>query len=318
MGLPVTTHEKISQQGNLMRVALSFSLLLLTSLAAIAQQTTFHVARIAPYDQAASGEIMELEVEGLGRTGAPVMLQVEDFKLVVSQDGVSQEAKIRNVLPTMKSAPLATDDRANAGPGGLKMRAFQSVYFVVPKGLHPGDAELTLSYKGQPTDAIRLQVVEVPPRPTAGSLAVMVVNTSSLPTNRKIEGNDLGWRLERGSSAQFLVHPITDPDDPNSAVLIRFKQGEKLFEVTGRVTNQPRKVRSSPLGMGFFPARDVLEVDVPTGLVVGPVEVEIRLRANGHESEAALAQRSSSAAGRTHARWRGTIDIAFARLSPHP
>lgn len=271
-----------------MKVALIGSLVLLAAIAASAQSQRFRVVRVAPYDQAASGEIMELEVEGLGSVGAPLMLTAEDFKLTITQDGIAQEARIRTVVPMLKSEPRRPDDKAAVGPEGMKMRAVQSIRFVVPGGLHAGETELSLSYKGQTGNSISLTILEKPLRPTVASLAVMTVNTSALPVpGQRLPNSDLGWRLERGSVTELFVNPLTDPDDPNSAVLVRFKQGGNVLETTARVKSSPNEVRSRGRAIGFFPARDVLEVDVPAGLVVGPVELEIRLRANGQESEPA-------------------------------
>ncbi|MDQ6652235.1 MAG: hypothetical protein M3Y84_05785 [Acidobacteriota bacterium] len=66
------------------------------------QSPAFHVTQIAPYDKAVPGQIMQLLVEGLERGASPLMLPAEDFKLTVSQDGASQDAKIRNVTVTLR------------------------------------------------------------------------------------------------------------------------------------------------------------------------------------------------------------------------
>jgi hypothetical protein len=277
-----------------MKAATFVSLLFLVALTpfssfTLAQQSSaFHVSQIAPYDKAVPGQIMELLVEGIEGGASPLMLPVEDFKLTVLQDGVSQEAKIRTVTATLRSDPRPMDDaKSPAGPGGRKMRSFQSVNFVVPRGLHPGEAELRLSYRGQSGNSIGLTIVEKPLRPVLGSVAVMTINASSLPpASNRIIGNDLGWRLERGSTAQVSVNPLTDPDDPNSAVVIRFKQGDVYYDAQTRVTNQQFRVENRSRGVGFFPARDILEVDVPAALTMGPADVEIHLRANGQDSEA--------------------------------
>lgn len=263
-----------------------FCTLSLTSPSLQAQQPPgFRLTQIAPYDKAVPGQIMQLLVEGLEGGASPLLLPAEDFKLAVLQDGVSQQAKIRTVTATYRSEPRPT---AAAGPGDLKMHAFQSVNFVVPQGLHPGVVELTLSYRGQSGNPIALTIVEKPLRPSVGTVSVMTINTSSLPApNTRLQGNDLGWRLERGSTARVSVNPLTDPDDPNSAVLIRFKQGDTYYDAQTRVTNQAFRMENRNRGVGFFPAQDFLEVDVPAALTAGPVEVEIRLRANGQEGEAA-------------------------------
>ncbi len=276
--------------------ASSISLLLLvglvsfSSLTSAQQSSAFRVTEVAPYDKAVPGEIMQLLVEGIEGGASPLMLSAEDFKLIVSQDGVSQEAKIRTVTATLISnRHPGREVTATVAVEGMQMRAYQSVNFVVPRGLHIGEAELTLSYRGKRGNSLTLTIVEKPMRPRVASVGVMTINTSSLPPSGiRFEGNDLGWRLERGATVRVSVNPLTDPDDPNSAVLIRFKQGDAYYDAQTRVTNQPFRLENRNRGAGFFPARDMLEVDVPAALMMGPAEVEIRLRANGQESEAVL------------------------------
>ncbi|MDQ6652234.1 MAG: hypothetical protein M3Y84_05780 [Acidobacteriota bacterium] len=145
-----------------------------------------------------------------------------------------------------------------------------------------------LSYRGQRGNSLTLTVIDKPLRPVVGTTSVMTISPSLLPPpGARIHGNDLGWRLERGSTATLFVNPLTDPDDANSAVLIRFKQGDNYYDAQTRVKNKPFKVENRGRGVGFFPARDILEVDIPSALMMGPAEVEIRLRANGQESEPA-------------------------------
>ena len=105
-------------------------------------------------------------------------------------------------------------------------------------------------------------------------------------TPMKLEGNDLGWRLERGTTAIVSVHPLVNPDDPNSAVLIRFKQGGKDYDAVTRVMSSPAKVENRDRGVGFLAAREELEVDVPAALTLGKAEVDIRLKANGQVGDA--------------------------------
>ena len=251
--------------------------------AVVAQQSSFRVTRISPYDRGVAGQILSLEVEGLEGGAWPLILQTRDFSLTVSQDGISQEAKIRSVNATLKSEPRP---RTSDAPVERKMIPYQTVGFIVPAGLHPGKAELILTYKGQRGNAIGLDILEKPMAPIVGSVAVMTITSSALPPPpAKIQGNDLGWRLERGTSAQVQVQPLTDPDDPNAVVVVRFKQNDTYYDAQTRVTNQPQSVEQQGRRVGFFPARDALEVDVPAELSAGPAEVEIRIRANGKESE---------------------------------
>src|SRR6266576_2059312 len=96
-------------------------------------ETSFRVSKIAPFDKAVPGQIMELQVEGLGGAPPVKLLPPGDFRVEVTQDGVKQQATVRLVLPTMSRA-LNSD-----GPMGA-MQPFQNVSFVVPHGLHSGEA----------------------------------------------------------------------------------------------------------------------------------------------------------------------------------
>ncbi len=270
---------------------LSVLLLVALSLPTLAQQSrSFHVAQIAPYDKAVPGQIMQLLVEDIEGGASPLMLPAEDFKLTVSQDGVSQDAKIRTVNAILRSNPYTRSDANVDRPAearGNQMHAYQSVNFVVPAGLHTGAAELTLTYRGERGNPITLTIVEKPLRPVVGSVAVMTINAGLIPPpGTRMQGNDFGWRLERGQTARLSINPLADPDDPNSAVVVRFKQGDTYYDAQTRVTNEPLRVENRNRGVGFFPARDILEVDVPAALTMGPADVEIHLRANGQDGDA--------------------------------
>lgn len=270
----------------------SFLLLILLTLSASltvrTQQPSFTVASIKPFDKAVPGQVMEVMIEGLGSGATPIVLPAADFKIEVSQDGISQTAKVRIVKFTMTRA--ANPDKSNKNIvdfAGMKMRAFQSVSFVVPQGLRPGPAEVVASYKGQRGNAIGMEIIEKPLKPIVGTTAVLA-GASMSPgwTPAKLEGNDFGWRLERGATARVSVRPLFDPDDPNSAVLIRFKQGGNDYDAVTRVTSSGEKVEDRGPGVGFMAPREELEVDVPAALTLGKAEVEIRLKANGQVSDA--------------------------------
>ena len=233
---------------------------------------------------------MEVLIEGLTSDATPVVLPATAFRVEVSQDGVTQIAKVRIVKFTMISE--MNPEKANRNTidfVGMKMRAYQSVGFVVPKGLHPGPAEVVASYKGERGNAIGMEIIEKPLRPSVGTTAVLAAG--GLPPDRtpgKLAGNDFGWRLERGTTARISVHPLVDPDDPDAAVLIRFKQGGNDYDAVTRIASSPSKVENRGRGIGFFAAREELEVDVPAALVLGKAEVEIRLKANGQIGDATI------------------------------
>ena len=246
------------------------SLILLVAIPARAQQS-FTVAGIRPFDKAVPGQVMEVLIEGLTSGTTPTMLPASDFKIEVVQDGVSQTAKVRITKFTM-----IQQGRADG------MHSYNVVGFVVPKGLHPGPADVLVSYKGQPGNAVALQIVEKPLRPVVGMIPVISLGVGPLP---HLEGNDLGWRLERGATMRLSVQPLVDPEDPNASVLIRFKQGGNVYDAGTQISSTPSGVVSSGRSVGLRGGREDLEVEVPAALTIGNVEVEIRLKANGQISD---------------------------------
>jgi len=197
---------------------------------------------------------------------------------------------VRIVKFTMvrEANPASTSSNTNTVDiGGMKLRAYQAVSFVVPQGLHPGPSEVVASYKGKRGNSIPMEIVAKPLLPVVGTTSVLAAS-SMLPDRgpQKIEGNDLGWRLERGATAQVSINPLVDPDDPNSAVLIRFKQGGNDYDAVTRITSSPARVENRGRGVGFFAPREELDVDVPAALTLGKAEVEIRIKANGQVSDA--------------------------------
>ncbi|HKP80572.1 MAG TPA: hypothetical protein VJT69_01075 [Pyrinomonadaceae bacterium] len=272
-----------------MRVSfLLLVLLIVTTPLAVRSQQSFNVAGIKPFDKAVPGQVMEVLIEGLTSDATPMVLPATAFKVEVSQDGITQLAKVRITKFTMiTEMNPANANRNTVDFAGMKMRPYQSVSFVVPQGLHPGPAEVVASYKGQRGNAVAMEIIEKPLRPMVTTTAVLAAG--GLPPDRmsgKLLGNDIGWRFERGATATISVHPLVDPDDPNSAVLIRFKQDGNDYDAITRIASSPSRVENRGRGVGFFAAREELEVDVPAALVLGKAEVEIRLKANGQVGDA--------------------------------
>ena len=274
-----------------MKLKFFLVLLFVTTISAHSQQSSFTVAGIKPFEKAVPGQVMEVLIEGLGSATAPVTIPETDFAIAVSQDGVSQAAKVRIAKFTMTrdmSLPKNTgNSNKNSVVFGMNMRAYHAVSFVVPQGLHPGPAEVVASYKGQRGNPVSLEIIEKPLRPVVGTTALLAVG--GMPPERtaetKIEGNDFGWRLERGATVSLHVNPLVDPDDPNSAVLIRFKQDGNEHDAITRIKSTPNRVVNRNGGVGFMAAREELEVDVPAALTLGKAQVEIRLKANGQVSD---------------------------------
>ncbi|HYR74856.1 MAG TPA: hypothetical protein VEM96_03350 [Pyrinomonadaceae bacterium] len=257
-------------------------LLILMGYAAAAAQNAerVRISRIVPYDKGVPGQILEFQVEGLAGGANTTMLPLEDFQIEVTQDGIKQTIRARVVSPTI------TRETNPDGTVG-EVKRLQNVGFVVPQGLHPGEVEVRLSYHDQHSDPVRLTIVERPLRPVVASVPIITITPANVPAAPRpgTRVSDLGWRFERDSKTELHVSPLVDPDDPNSAVLIRFKQGDAWFEGDARVVHRPRTTEQLDRGVRFLPARDVLELNVPAGLSMGPAEIEIKERANGQESD---------------------------------
>ncbi|PYS23508.1 MAG: hypothetical protein DMF72_08905 [Acidobacteria bacterium] len=239
--------------GNSRFILLFLTLIALAPSVLVAQvEASFRVVKIQPFDKAVPGEILELRVEGLGGGPPAKLLPPEDFQVEVSQDGATQQARLRGVLPTLSREP-----NSDGTPG--EMKPFQSVSFVVPHGLHPGAAQVVLVYKDKRG---------TPSAPPAGTRIT-----------------DMGWRFERDSKVQLYLKPLVDPDDPGAAVLIKFKQSNQTYDATARVIYEPQRTERTARGVAFLPPRDFLQIEIPPALAMGPADMEIRLRANGAESD---------------------------------
>ena len=274
-----------------LKTSMFLSLVLLLVTTVYSQQSAFSVAGIKPFDKAVPGQVMEVLIEGLSSGAVPMMLPETDFEVAVTQDGVTQPAKVRiarfTMVPDNKSSARSPgNSNKNTVAFGMKMRAYHAVSFVVPQGLRPGPAEVIASYKGQRGNPVAMEIVEKPLTPLVGTTSLIVIG--GMPPERtgetRIQGNDLGWRLERGTTVSVHVNPLVDPDDPNSAVLIRFKQDGNEYDAVTRIKSTPTRVENRGQGVGFFAAREGLEVDVPAALTLGRAQVEIRLKANGQVS----------------------------------
>ena len=271
-----------------MKLTLLALLIVTISFPVRSQQPSFNVASIRPYDKAVPGQVMEVLIEGLTSGNAPTILPATDFKVDVSQDGVRQSANVRITKFTMIRDFDPKNPNSIADPNA-KMRVYHAVTFVVPKGLHPGPAEVVASYKGKRGNPIGMEIIEKPLTPVVGGMAVIAVNgQASARIPEKLAKNDLGWRLERGTTAMVYINPLVDPDDPNSAILIRFKQGGQEYDAVTRIKTTGARVDNERHGVAFLPQREELEVDIPAALVLGKAEVEIRIKANGQLSDPAI------------------------------
>ena len=247
------------------------------------------ITEVAPYDRAAPGQIVELRVEGF--TERFISPPAGDtLQILLTQDGATVTARARTVAPVMvrESRP------ADGGALGATMRSYLGLTFAVPKGLHAGEAEVVVSYRGRRSAPARLNVVERPPRPAVGGASVITIGPAGLPPPPRAGAAAtrarLGLKFERGAKGvEIQVRPLADPDDAESGVLVRFKQGEAFYDAPARVVHREGGRQELP-GGGFrlSPARDALEVDVPELLAPGEAELEVSLRAAGQTGEPAL------------------------------
>jgi hypothetical protein len=207
------------------------------------------------------------------------------LRILLTQDGATKTARARTAAPvlTRETPPGA------AGPGGMK--TFQALTFVVPRGLHAGEAEVVVSFRGRRSAPFKLNVVERPPRPLVGGTAIRTISPASLPPPPPAGGRaNMGLRLERGAKGVELhVRPLADPEDAEAGVSVRFRQGGAFYDGNARVVHREGGRQDMPNG-GFrlMPPRDALEVDVPEMLAPGEAEIEVTLRAGGQTGEAAV------------------------------
>lgn len=264
------------------RVIGTIMLMITTPLVVSSQNPpSFRINAVNPYDKAVPGQILGLRVEGLQVGPPPMMMETADFKIEIVQDGVTLEAKVRTVTPTMTFTRSETIEETEP-----ERKFLQTVKFVVPRGLHPGESELRLSFRNQWSNSVNLTILDQPMRPVVGTMSVLTmggVTPESVPGTKPV-GNDLGWRLERAATTRINIEPLVDPEDAASAIIVRFKQGDALYDAVTRVTSRPFNVQNRRGSVSFLPSRDELELDVPAALAMGPAEAEIRVKANGKTS----------------------------------
>ncbi|HEX8286118.1 MAG TPA: hypothetical protein VF588_22350 [Pyrinomonadaceae bacterium] len=278
-----------------------FALALLAQSAAAQSEPALRIAEIGPASGAAPGQIVELRVEGFAErfiTPPPG----DALRVLVTQDGSTRTARARTASPVIvREGPPAVGAGSSVG-----MKMFQGVTFAVPKGLRAGEAEVVVSYKGRRSAPFKLNVLERPGRPVVGSTGVVTIAPASLPpplaAGTVATRATLGLKFERGAKGVELhVRPLSDPDDAEAGVAVRFKQGGAVYEANARVVHREGG-RENMQGGAFrlSPARDVLEIDVPEMLAPGEAELEVTLRAAGMTGDPALVPVTVTDAGRAY------------------
>lgn len=276
-----------------------FALACLAHDAAAQSEGQLRIAEAAPSDRAAPGQIIELRVEGFGeRFITPP--EGDALGILLTQDGSTLTARVRTAASVIvREGPPVTGAGSSIG-----MKAYQGLTFVVPRGLHVGEAEVVVSYLGRRSAPFKLNIVERPSRPVVGGTPIVSIAPGSLPPPPRrgdaATRSGLGLKFERGAKGVVLhVRPLADPDDAEAGVLVRFRQGGAFYDAGARVVHRAGgREETSGGGFRLMPARDVLEIDVPEMLAPGEAELEIALRAAGQTGDAALVPVTVTDAGR--------------------
>ena len=205
------------------------------------------------------------------------------FQVDILQDGRNRPARVGNVSIT----PVATGD-ASVWSGHV-------ITFTVPRDLTEGEAAAIVSYAGSEVTRFTIAISDHPYAPrilTAGDLsspkegAVDLLAPGDDPAPENL-------RLERGKEATLHVYPLVDPEDDESGILVRFKQGSYDREVKAQVVQRGESARyESNSQTGIYESRMTLNlsrfearVGVPGDLTPGAAEIDVRVRANGAISE---------------------------------
>jgi hypothetical protein len=268
------------------------ALLALNCLAHAAAQTAegaLRIAEVGPYNRAVPGQIMELRVEGFDERFIKPP-EGDALRVLLTQDGSTLTARVRTAAPVLvREGPPAAGAGTSVG-----MKSYQGLTFVVPRGLHAGEADVVVAYRGRRSAPFKLNIVERPQRPTVGGAPVVSISPGSLPppppAGSAATRSRLGLKFERGAKGVVLhVRPLADPEDAEAGVTVRFRQGEAFYDANARVVHRAGgREDFSNGGFRLMPARDLLEIDVPDVLTPGEAELEITLRAAGQTGDAAL------------------------------
>src|SRR4030095_7874602 len=188
------------------------------------QTPSFHIEEISPFNKAVPGLIVEARVEGLSDSPT-MMIDSKDVSIELTQDG----NKFKITPRTATNMFISKTPPEGGGPGTMpdftKMKALWSFGFVVPKGLHPGEVDVVVVYSKLRSETAKLLIETQPSSPMIGSTSVERISIAQVSPGRT--SSDFGLRLERGNKAPLHVHPLVDPDDPQAAVVVSFKQGEQ-------------------------------------------------------------------------------------------
>lgn len=269
---------------------------LLAGVTANAQKKEIKINKLLTETTAVSGQLMELKLEGIADE-TMLAIPADKFEVLVTQNGVTQPTKVHSTTVYMiqewaLAKKQASADGAAATPVDNKesagqMKFYQAVLFTVPQKLGQGEASIVVKYRGRPSDEFKVNLVSQPPTPKILVYLKTATTTSTIPPQSpNVERNKVPrLTFERGRETQLDIMPLIDPETPDSAVLVTFRQGSASYDTTAKV-KRVEGVEPSGGNIMFVPLRYDVTVKTPEQLTAGPVQVEVRLRANGHTSEA--------------------------------
>jgi hypothetical protein len=267
-------------------------LLALTGGTANAQKKEIKINKSLTETSAVSGQKLE------GITDEMMMpIPVNKFEVMVTQNGATQQAKVRSATVFMIPAQVISKKQSSSDESTSKivdskeqlgeMKYYQSVLFTVPQKLEEGEASVVVKYRGRQSDEFNFNIVNRPPTPRILISLKTATILSGIPSQAPNVEKSRVPRLtfERGHETEIDIMPLIDPETPDSAVLVTFRQGIASYDTTAKVT---RREGAEPSGdtVGFAPPRYEVTVKAPEELTAGPVQVEVKLRANGQTNDA--------------------------------
>jgi len=252
---------------------------------ATAQTPLFRIDQLGPYARAVPGEIIQARIEGLAESPT-TMISPKDLEVELTQGATQLKVPARTATNMFVSKSPQQGRPSTAQPDISQMKPLWGIGFLVPKGLQTGDVDVVVIYQSQRTDAVKLTILDRPPRPAIGSTSVERI--SMAPLSPPSSSSDMGLRLERGAKTELHVSPLVDPDDPEAAILVSFKQGEQSYDAQARVRHEEARVAQVKSSVHFLRDRDLLEVEVPAALNAGTAKMAVSIRANGQTSDAAV------------------------------
>ncbi|MEW6129707.1 MAG: hypothetical protein AB1757_21895 [Acidobacteriota bacterium] len=273
------------------KVLLVLPVVVFLSSVTLAQKSEIRIVKKVTSAEAFPGQLLQLYVDGIS-SNPMTLIPSERFQVVVTQEGVSYQAKVRSAAATMLNMKVLQQRNSSAEKTSepnketlpAELATFQGVLFTVPQGLREGEATAVVIYRDKRSDEFQFKVVNKPLTPKIWFAVKTVEIPQNLPTNKLPGKTPPKPIFERGQEEEINLTPLVDPETPDSAVLVTFKQSAIKREVFARVErNDPKFIDDRQ--MNFGAPRYIVTVTTPLDLLPGEAEMEVRLRAHGFVSE---------------------------------